>query len=103
MPLLLQYDSTAEESDKAESHGVGISVQAAKNLHAVRASQAFARLSGMNVDDNSTPYNQDAADALKALLTPKLASMLKDLSPKELLSKMNSNLETPEVNIVIFL
>lgn len=102
MPLLLQYDSTAEESDMAEAHGVGISVQAAKNLHAMRASQAFSRLSGMSVDDNPTPYNQDAADALKALLTPKLASMLKDLSPKELLSKMNSNLETPEVNVVIF-
>uniref|UniRef100_A0A175YL21 J domain-containing protein n=1 Tax=Daucus carota subsp. sativus TaxID=79200 RepID=A0A175YL21_DAUCS len=97
LPLLLQYDSTAEESDMAEAHGVGISVQAAKNLHAMRASQAFSRLSGMAVDDSPTPYNQDAADALKALLTPKLASMLKDLSPKELLSKLNSNLETPEI------
>lgn len=84
----------------AEAHGVGVSVQAAKNMHAIRASQAFARLSGMAADDNPTPYNQAAADTLRALLTPKLASMLKDQLPKDLLSKMNSNLESPEVNVV---
>lgn len=99
MPLLLQYDSTAEGSDVTEAHGVGVSVQAAKNIHAIRASQAFARLTGMAADDSRTPYNQAASDSLRALLTPKLASMLKDQSPKDLLSKLNSNLESPEVNI----
>ncbi|KAL0013902.1 hypothetical protein SO802_000971 [Lithocarpus litseifolius] len=97
LPLLLQYDSTAEESDATESHGVGASVQIAKNLHAVRACQALSRLSGLCADDNSTPYNQGAADALRALLTPKLSSMLKDQLPKDLLSRLNANLETPEI------
>lgn len=100
LPLLLQYDSTAEESDKTESHGVGSSVQIAKNMHAIRASQALSRLSGLCIDGSSTPYNAPAADALRALLTPKLASMLKDQLPKDLLSKLNTNLESPEVNSV---
>ncbi|PSS20887.1 DnaJ subfamily C like [Actinidia chinensis var. chinensis] len=97
LPLLLQYDSTAEESDVREAHGVGASVQVAKNFHAIRASQALSRLSGLGTDESSTPYNQDAADALTALLTPKLASMLKDSLPKELLSRLNTNLELPEI------
>lgn len=97
LPLLLQYDSTAEESDVMEAHGVGVSVQAAKNLHAVRASQALSRISGMAAGDNPTPHNQGAADALKVLLTPKLASMLKDELPKDLLTTLNSNLESPEI------
>ncbi|XP_050271777.1 dnaJ homolog subfamily C GRV2 isoform X2 [Quercus robur] len=97
LPLLLQYDSTAEESDATESHGVGASVQIAKNLHAVRASQALSRLSGLCADDNSTPYNEGAAYALRALLTPKLSSMLKNQLPKDLLSRLNANLETPEI------
>ncbi|XP_024961051.1 dnaJ homolog subfamily C GRV2 isoform X6 [Cynara cardunculus var. scolymus] len=95
-PLLLEYDSTAEEPDAAEAHGVGASVQTAKNLHAIRAAHALSRISGMAAE-SPTPYNQDAADALKALLTPKLASMLKDELPKDLLIKLNSNLELPEI------
>ncbi|XP_052199960.1 dnaJ homolog subfamily C GRV2 [Diospyros lotus] len=97
LPLLLQYDSTAEESDAIGAHGVGASVQVAKNLHAIRASQALSRLSGLGTDENSTPYNGTAANALRALLTPKLASMLKEPLPKELLSKLNANLESPEI------
>ncbi|GFS40982.1 DNAJ heat shock N-terminal domain-containing protein [Actinidia rufa] len=97
LPLLLQYDSTVEESDVREAHGVGASVQVAKNFHAIRASQALSRLSGLGTDESSTPYNQAAADALTALLTPKLASMLKDSLPKELLSRLNTNLESPEI------
>ncbi|KAI3814570.1 hypothetical protein L1987_14210 [Smallanthus sonchifolius] len=96
LPLLLEYDSTVEESDTTEAHGVGVSVQTAKNLHAVRAARALSRISGMD-SESETPYNQDAADALKALLTPKLASMLKDELPKDLLIKLNSNLELPEI------
>ncbi|PKI66691.1 dnaJ homolog subfamily C GRV2 isoform X1 [Punica granatum] len=95
LPLLLQYDSTAEESEPNESPGVGISVQIAKNLHALKAAQALSRLSGLCTD--STPYNQDAAEALRALLTPKLASLLKDYIPKDLLSRLNTNLESPEI------
>jgi len=98
LPLLLQYDSTAEESDATESHGVGASVQIAKNMHAVRASEALSRLSGLYGDGSLIPYNQAAAVALKVLLTPKLSSMLKDQMPKDLLSKLNANLESPEVN-----
>lgn len=98
LPLLLQYDSTAEESGKTETHGVGASVQIAKNNHAIRASQALSRLSGISTEENATPHNHTASSALKALLTPKLASMLKDNLAKELLSKLNSNLESPEVN-----
>ncbi|KAL5572713.1 hypothetical protein UlMin_022310 [Ulmus minor] len=97
LPLLLQYDSTAGESDTTESHGVGASVQIAKNLHAIRASQAISRLSGLCNDENSTPLNQAVVDALRALLTPKLASMLKDQVPKDLLSRLNTNLESPEI------
>ncbi|PON73364.1 Coatomer beta subunit [Parasponia andersonii] len=97
LPLLLQYDSTADESDTIESHGVGASVQIAKNLHAIRASQALSRLSGLSGDENSTPYNQAVVNALRALLTPKLASMLKDQVQKDLLSRLNTNLESPEI------
>ena len=103
LPLLLQYDSTAEESDTTEAHGVGASVQIAKNLHAIRAFQALSRLGGLDTGENPTPYNQAAADALTALLTPKLASMLKHQFPKDLLSKLNSNLESPEVNAVSYI
>lgn len=97
LPLLLQYDSTAEESGATESHGVGASVQIAKNMHAIRASQALSRLSGLCGDGSSIPYNQAAVDALRILLTPKLSSMLKDQMPKDLLVKLNANLESPEV------
>ncbi|KAI8565559.1 hypothetical protein RHMOL_Rhmol03G0269700 [Rhododendron molle] len=97
LPLLLQFDSTAEESDVTEAHGVGASVQVGKNVHAIRAFQALSRISGWGRDESSTPYNQAAADALRALLTPKLASMLRDSLPKELLSKLNTNLESPEI------
>ncbi|KAI4335805.1 hypothetical protein L6164_014414 [Bauhinia variegata] len=97
LPLLLQYDSTAEESDATEAHGVGASVQIAKNTHAIRACVALSRLSGLCSDETSIPYNQAAANALRALLTPKLSSMLKDQSPKDLLSILNTNLESPEI------
>ncbi|KAJ4958164.1 hypothetical protein NE237_025275 [Protea cynaroides] len=97
LPLLLQYDSTAEEADVTEARGVGAIVQIAKNMHAFRASQALSRLSGLGTDGTSTPYNKVAADALTALLTPKLASMLKDQFPKDLLTNLNMNLESPEI------
>ncbi|XP_073157556.1 dnaJ homolog subfamily C GRV2 isoform X2 [Henckelia pumila] len=97
IPLLLQYDSTAEESDKTDAHGVGTSVQIAKNSHAVQASYALSRLSGSETGETPTPYNQAASDALRALLTPKLSSMLKNQSPKDLLATLNSNLESPEI------
>ncbi|XP_073277817.1 dnaJ homolog subfamily C GRV2-like isoform X2 [Primulina huaijiensis] len=97
IPLLLQYDSTAEESDKTDAHGVGTSVQIAKNSHAVQASYALSRLIGLETSETPTPYNQAASDALRALLTPKLSSMLKDKSPKDLLATLNSNLESPEI------
>ncbi|GKD08837.1 hypothetical protein Tco_1188522 [Tanacetum coccineum] len=62
----------------------------------VRATYALSRISGMAAE-SPTPYNQDAADALKTLLTLKLASMLKDEQPKDLLIKLNSNLELLEI------
>ncbi|RRT81028.1 hypothetical protein B296_00008213 [Ensete ventricosum] len=77
LPLLLQYDSTAEENGLNEAHGVGASVQIAKNIHAVLATQALSKLCGVCEDGVSTPYNHPAASALRALLTPKLANMLK--------------------------
>ncbi|KAE9602255.1 putative DnaJ domain-containing protein [Lupinus albus] len=97
LPLLLQYDSTAEESGATESHGIGASVQIAKNMHAIQASLALSRLSGLCGDGSSIPYNGEAANALKVLLTPKLSSMLKDQIPKDLLSKLNATLESPEI------
>ncbi|PKA53250.1 DnaJ like subfamily C GRV2 [Apostasia shenzhenica] len=97
LPLLFQYDSTAEENDTGETHGVGASVQIAKNLHAVRAAQALSRLCGFSGDGMLTPFNESAANALRALLTPKLASMLKAQEPKDLLSNLNANLESPEI------
>lgn len=86
-----------------ESHGVGESVQIAKNMHAIRAAQALSKLSGLCGDGVSTPYNDPAVTAIRALLTPKLASMLKDQMPKDLLSKLNTNLESPEVNFLALL
>ncbi|KAL4192406.1 hypothetical protein AMTRI_Chr06g171860 [Amborella trichopoda] len=97
LPLLLQYDSTAEDADVTEAHGVGTSVQTAKNMHAVRAAQALSRLSGLSTDDITTPHNEIAVAALRSLLTPKLAEMLKLQLPKELLASLNTNLETPEI------
>lgn len=78
-------------------------MQIAKNLHAVRASQALSRLSGFCNEGIATPYNQAAADALRALLTPKLANTLKCDLPKDLLSFLNTNLESPEVAFTLFL
>ena len=97
LPLLLQYDSTAEESE-AHAHGVGASVQIAKNTHAILATQALSRLCGPSEEEDLTPYNQAAHDALTALLTPKLAAMLKKQTSKDLLANLNANLESPEVN-----
>lgn len=97
LPLLLQYDTTAEEADMMEAHGVGSSVQKAKNMLAVQASHALSRLTGFCDDETPTPYNQAAADALRTLLTPRLANMLKHQTPKELLTTLNANLESPEI------
>ncbi|MBA0810306.1 hypothetical protein Gohar_002310, partial [Gossypium harknessii] len=66
-------------------------------MHAVRAAQALSRLSGLCCDENGTPYNESVVNVLRALLTPKLASMLRDEVPKDLLSKLNTNLESPEI------
>lgn len=97
LPLLLQYDSTAEENAAAEAHGVGSNVQIAKNTHAVLSARALARLAGYCGDEISTPYNPTAANSLKALLTPKLSDMLNDDLSKELLTNLISNLESPEI------
>ncbi|KAG6495013.1 hypothetical protein ZIOFF_042803 [Zingiber officinale] len=97
LPLLLQYDSTAEENALNEAHGVGSSIQIAKNIHAVLASQALSKLCGVSEDGVPTPCNDLAANALKGLLTPKLANMLKSQEPRDLLLNLNANLETPEI------
>uniref|UniRef100_A0A452YQD7 J domain-containing protein n=1 Tax=Aegilops tauschii subsp. strangulata TaxID=200361 RepID=A0A452YQD7_AEGTS len=97
LPLLLQYDSTAEENETNESHGVGARVQIAKNLHAVHAAQALSKLCGLGGDGISSPSNLPAFNTLRALLTPKLADMLRNRPPKDLLSNLNSNLESPEI------
>lgn len=94
---MFQYDATADDTDATEAHGVGTSVQIAKNLHAIHASQTLAKLCGVCGDEISTPYNQDASIALRALLTPKLANMLKCQYLKDMLSSLNTNLESPEV------
>ncbi|KAJ4802760.1 DnaJ subfamily C GRV2 [Rhynchospora pubera] len=96
LPLLLQYDSTAEESE-ASAHGVGASVQIAKNIHATLATQALSWLCGSSDEEGLTPYNQAANNALTALLTPKLAAMLKRRTTKDLLANLNANLESPEI------
>lgn len=70
----------------------------AKNMHAMLAVRAIARLGGLLDDDLSTPANEIAATTLRALLTPKLAAMLSDESPRELLRSLNSNLESPQVS-----
>ncbi|KAJ7528593.1 hypothetical protein O6H91_15G009400 [Diphasiastrum complanatum] len=97
LPFLLQYDSTAENGEADGMQGIGNSVQIAKNMHAMLAVRALARLAGLLDGVLSSPYNGTAAIALKALLTPKLAAMLSDKSPKELLRKLNSNIESPEI------
>lgn len=63
------------------------------------ATRALARLAGV-FDSSATPYNLLAANALRALLTPKLAAMLSDSNSSEaLLRNLTSNLESPEVNL----
>ncbi|CAM6086907.1 unnamed protein product [Calypogeia fissa] len=97
LPILLQYDSTAENEEASGPHGVGNSVQNAKNMHAMLATRALARLAGV-FDSSLTPHNLLAVNALKALLTPKLAAMLSDSSSSEaLLRNLTSNLESPEI------
>ncbi|KAK8571356.1 hypothetical protein V6N13_103483 [Hibiscus sabdariffa] len=54
-------------------------------------------LSGLCCYESSTPYNESVVNALRVLLTPKLASMLRDQVPKDLLSKLNTNLESPKI------
>ncbi|RLN19119.1 hypothetical protein C2845_PM02G19270 [Panicum miliaceum] len=95
LPLLLQYDSTAEENETSEAHGAR--VQIAKNLHAVRAIEALSRICGLSSNEIPCPSNKPAYNALKALLTPKLADMLRNHPPKDLLLNLNSNLESPEI------
>lgn len=85
-----------------EAHGVGASVQIAKNMHAVHSTRALSRVCGLSEDGFSTPYNHSAASALRSLLTPKLANMLKNQVPKDLLTNLNANLESPEVNFFFF-
>jgi DnaJ family protein C protein 13 len=102
LPLLLQYDSTADENETNESHGVGARVQIAKNLHAVHAAQALSKLCGLGGDGISSPSNLPAFNTLRALLTPRLADMLRNYPPKDLLSNLNSNLESPEVSCSVF-
>jgi DnaJ family protein C protein 13 len=92
LPLLLQYDSTAENAQ-----GIGNSVQTAKNMHAMLAVRALARLAGLLEDELYTPPNEIAAKALRAMLTPKLAALFSKESPRELLRNLNSNVESPQV------
>lgn len=96
----MQFDSTAESNGSSESLGVGSRVQTAKNTHAFLAAHAFSRLRGSQTEEYPTPHNETAANALKALLTPKLASMLTAELLKELLCNLNANLESPEVGAV---
>ncbi|CAM8880027.1 unnamed protein product [Rhodiola kirilowii] len=56
--LLLKAGCPYDESDTAEAHGVGSSIQIAKNLLASRASHALSRLSGLCTDGTETPYNE---------------------------------------------
>jgi hypothetical protein len=77
-------------------------VQIAKNLHAVHAAQALSKLCGLGGDGISSPSNLPAFNTLRALLTPRLADMLRNYPPKDLLSNLNSNLESPEVLCFVF-
>lgn len=95
-PLLLQYDSTAEHSS-ASGPQIGNSIQIAKNMHAMLAVRALARLAGLLDDDLYTPHNEIAAKALREMLTPKIAAMLSNESPRDLLRNLNSNVESPQV------
>ena len=96
MPLLLQYDSTAENSSTSGPQ-IGNSIQASKNMHAMLAVRALARLAGLLDNDLYTPDNDVAAKALREMLTPKLAAMLSHESPRDLLRNLNSNVESPQV------
>jgi hypothetical protein len=82
------------------AQGIGASVQGAKNLHAMLAARALAKLGGFMEGELSTPYNQEATAVLRGLLTPRVATQLKDRSPRELLRNLTSNLETPHVSSI---
>jgi DnaJ family protein C protein 13 len=62
------------------------------------AARALAKLGGFMEGELSTPYNQEATAVLRGLLTPRVATQLKDRSPRELLRNLTSNLETPHVS-----
>eukprot|EP00898_Chlorokybus_atmophyticus_P007654 jgi/Chlat1/7890/Chrsp66S00581 len=97
VPLLLQYDATAEGEQGETKADRSANVQKAKNFHAMLAARALGRLAGALQGELTTPVNRTAADALRALLTPSLAAMLSNKSPRELLRSLTSNLETPPV------
>eukprot|EP00899_Mesostigma_viride_P016162 jgi/Mesvir1/24547/Mv21885-RA.1 len=105
LPLLLQYDVTAEGStrggDKAPPAAGGntgqSNVQSDKNMHAMLGARALGRLAGLLPGDLATPHNRLAMACLSRLLTPTLASALGNRSPQELLAVLNTTLETPTV------
>lgn len=66
-------------------------------MHAILAVRALARLSGLLDGDLSSPPNDIAAHTLREMLTPKLAAMLSNESPRDLLRNLNSNVESPQV------
>ena len=75
----------------------GMLMQSARNYHAMLASRALGRLSGLLQGKPGSPRCDAAAAALSALLTPALAAKLATPDPKPLLMHLNSSLLNPQV------
>eukprot|EP00051_Salpingoeca_urceolata_P002050 m.46532 g.46532 ORF g.46532 m.46532 type:complete len:2282 (+) comp11866_c0_seq1:73-6918(+) len=92
--LLFHYDFTLDESgvEKDESSNK----QEFMNNHAKFGVRAIARLGGFRSEgDDVTPENPTVQNVVAALLTPYLASKLKNPDPHELLKLLNSNTQNP--------
>ena len=80
-------------------HTERLSMQVAKNGHAMLAARALGQLAGGLPGTLATPACEEAQQQLQSLLTPPLAAMLGSPDPTRLLQHLNSNIQSPEVGL----
>ncbi|GMH45130.1 hypothetical protein BSKO_13087 [Bryopsis sp. KO-2023] len=72
-------------------------MQIRRNYHGMLAVHVLGRLAGILKGWSSTPAHAVASGAIKAIMTNSLFSRFTDQDPRELLSILNDNVETPQV------
>ena len=94
---LLAYDPTLETAAGEHDDQTNMNItQATSNSHAKLAARALGMLSGVMVEPRlKTPPNQDIFRAMKVILTPPIAVMLRNQRSGKLLRTLNSYIETP--------